>query len=132
MWWLFDFMLQCWWWISSCHLLFWKWTLLEGLSTRLFISFCKYFGNPFRTLLLCLLEFKELSFISVFCHYILLMCHGCRPFLKYCSSFLFEIALQLQILISVHTGKVAIYSIWWDVEHILLLKSITFLKTAFC
>lgn len=95
---LFDFMMQCWWWISKYHLLFWKWTLLEGLSTRLFIYFCKYLENPRTSLLLWFSEVNwacfgtyHNCFLSL---YILLIRHGCYPFLKFCRRFLSEIVLN--------------------------------------
>lgn len=39
---VFCFWLQCWWWISTCHLLFWEFSLLKGLSSWISISLCKY------------------------------------------------------------------------------------------
>lgn len=76
----FGFMLQCWWWISGCYLLFWKWTLLEGLSTRLFISFGKYLEIPFRSLLLFMLLLL-LSEVNWACYpnCILVYCPKCIP-----------------------------------------------------
>lgn len=38
----FFFYLQCWRWISCCHLLFWKFTFFERLSTWLLVPLCKY------------------------------------------------------------------------------------------
>lgn len=38
---VFCFRLQCWWWISTCHLLFWEFSLLKGLSSWISISLCK-------------------------------------------------------------------------------------------
>jgi hypothetical protein len=79
------FMLQCWWWISKCHLLFSKWTLLEGLSTWLFIPRRKYLENP-STYLLLQLQLLEVNWdlSSVF------------SVIIYCESyFVFEVSFMV-------------------------------------
>lgn len=129
-WQLFDFMLQCWWWISKCHLLFWKWTLLEGLSTRLFVSFCKYSENPFTSLLSWLSEVNwacfgtwHHRFLSVYIANVSWLLS-----LKFLQKLLFEIQLQLQFSINIDFRFIReIYGVCWDVEHhVLFLESLTF------